>query len=206
MIHCCCLCKNFLFKYYYDNCFVAVVNTSFQWMKSKMVDFWNHQQRQHPARRRRINAYTKRLVAFEQNWRCSNCQNLLDAMYEIDHIIPVHAHGSDQRNNLQALCRNCHGAKTLRDQVVYLEKNKQEEEDADSYEQMNDLDIIDYMILSQEDEQDEQDCVTPLLAQQPSSSSSSIFTFKDPCAVSPFFTSSSSSSSNMNDDDIIALF
>lgn len=66
---------------------------------------------------RKVSSGTKKIVAAEQKWTCGHCQQLLTASYEIDHIIPLFKGGTNQRDNLMALCRNCHGEKTLRDQV-----------------------------------------------------------------------------------------
>ena len=45
------------------------------------------------------------------------CNNLLDATYEVDHINPLYKGGTNDFNNLQALCRNCHGKKTIDDRL-----------------------------------------------------------------------------------------
>tara|TARA_B100001057_G_C22625609_1_gene862349 strand:- start:179 stop:598 length:420 start_codon:yes stop_codon:yes gene_type:complete len=67
--------------------------------------------------KRNINNNVKKFVAANQKWKCSSCNNLLDASYEIDHIIPLYKNGSNDINNLQALCRNCHGNKTIIDSL-----------------------------------------------------------------------------------------
>ena len=66
---------------------------------------------------RKVSPGTKKLVAAEQEWKCGHCQQLLKASYEIDHIKPLFKGGSNHRSNLMALCRNCHGEKTLSEQV-----------------------------------------------------------------------------------------
>lgn len=63
--------------------------------------------------KRKVTPLTKKIVASNQKWICSHCKELLDYTYEVDHIIPLFKGGSNQLNNLQALCRNCHGRKTL---------------------------------------------------------------------------------------------
>ena len=63
--------------------------------------------------RRRVTPLTKKIVASNQQWKCKKCQETLDFSYEIDHIVPLYGGGSNDVNNLQALCRNCHGKKTL---------------------------------------------------------------------------------------------
>ena len=71
------------------------------------------------SRNRRVSGYTKKLVAAQQQWKCMSCQMMLHASYEVDHIIPLQYGGSNKRDNLQALCRNCHGEKTFRNAVVH---------------------------------------------------------------------------------------
>jgi len=62
--------------------------------------------------KRSVSDAKKKYVAARQKWRCASCDNLLSASYEIDHKIRV-ANGGNDLSNLQALCRNCHGEKTL---------------------------------------------------------------------------------------------
>ena len=67
--------------------------------------------------KRHLSESKKKIVASNQGWKCLSCQNILDATYEIDHITPLYKNGSNDLNNLQALCRNCHGKKTLLDKM-----------------------------------------------------------------------------------------
>ena len=62
---------------------------------------------------RHVTPLTKKIVASNQKWRCAHCNQLLDFTYEIDHIVPLFKGGSNSQSNLQALCRICHGRKTL---------------------------------------------------------------------------------------------
>ena len=64
---------------------------------------------------RKLSESKKKIVAASQKWKCNSCLNILNASYEIDHIIPLYQGGTNDLNNLQALCRNCHGEKTLYD-------------------------------------------------------------------------------------------
>ena len=59
----------------------------------------------------------KKYVAASQQWKCNDCKNILDATYEIDHKIPLYKGGNNEIENLAALCRNCHGKKTLKDKL-----------------------------------------------------------------------------------------
>jgi len=67
--------------------------------------------------RSNLNETKKKVVASSQQWVCRYCKQLLDASYEIDHIIPLYKGGNNDLNNLQALCRNCHGQKTINDKL-----------------------------------------------------------------------------------------
>ena len=66
---------------------------------------------------RNVSNTVKKMVASHQRWNCNLCHNLLDYTYEIDHIIPLFKGGVNNINNLQALCRNCHGKKTIMDAI-----------------------------------------------------------------------------------------
>jgi 5-methylcytosine-specific restriction endonuclease McrA len=66
---------------------------------------------------RKVSEQLKKIVASKQKWGCKNCKNILEATYEIDHIIALEDGGSNYIDNLQALCRNCHGKKTMEDNI-----------------------------------------------------------------------------------------
>lgn len=63
--------------------------------------------------RRFANTTESKYVAAEQKWRCKNCNCLLSAFYEIDHIIPFSSGGLTELKNLQALCVKCHKRKSM---------------------------------------------------------------------------------------------
>ena len=63
--------------------------------------------------KRNVTSLTKKMVASNQEWKCGTCGQILDFTYEIDHHIPLFKGGSNDVSNLIALCRNCHGKKTL---------------------------------------------------------------------------------------------
>ena len=62
---------------------------------------------------RRVTPLQKKIVASDQGWKCRTCRQTLDYTYEVDHIQPLFQGGSNDIANLQALCRGCHGKKTI---------------------------------------------------------------------------------------------
>lgn len=64
------------------------------------------------TRRGTVSAAVSKQVAAAQRWRCRACDRLLPPAFEIDHSTPLWAGGADSLANLQALCPNCHAAKT----------------------------------------------------------------------------------------------
>ena len=74
--------------------------------------------------KRNVKESMKKQVASEQNWRCKICAMQLPGNYEIDHIKPIKNGGVNDRLNLQALCRNCHGEKTQRETSGIKEQKK----------------------------------------------------------------------------------
>ena len=67
--------------------------------------------------KRNVSESKKKYVASNQQWKCKKCQSILDATYEVDHVVPLYKGGNNEVNNLEALCRNCHGKKTLLDRI-----------------------------------------------------------------------------------------
>ncbi len=62
--------------------------------------------------KRSVSETKKKYVASNQDWKCGNCNNQLNAWYEVDHKIRLEHGGSNEVQNLVALCRECHGQKT----------------------------------------------------------------------------------------------
>jgi len=62
--------------------------------------------------KRSVSETKKKFVASNQNWLCGECQKQLNAWFEIDHKTRLEYGGSNEVNNLVALCRECHGKKT----------------------------------------------------------------------------------------------
>lgn len=62
--------------------------------------------------KRNVSTSKKKRVAASQKWHCSICKEILDETYEVDHIIALKDGGSNEIDNLRALCRPCHAKKT----------------------------------------------------------------------------------------------
>jgi hypothetical protein len=69
------------------------------------------------ATKRSVSETKKKFVASQQNWRCGQCNAQLNHTYEIDHRVRLEYGGSNEVNNLVALCRNCHGVKTAKENM-----------------------------------------------------------------------------------------
>lgn len=63
-------------------------------------------------KRKKLTELMRRMIARQQDWRCAMCLELLDASFDIDHIIALCNNGEDKVGNMQALCANCHRKKT----------------------------------------------------------------------------------------------
>ena len=64
------------------------------------------------ATKRSVSETKKKFVAAQQSWKCGHCDSQLPAWYEVDHIVRLEHGGSNNVDNLVALCRDCHGKKT----------------------------------------------------------------------------------------------
>jgi hypothetical protein len=62
--------------------------------------------------KRSVSETKKKYVAANQDWKCGHCKSQLDHTFEIDHKTRLEYGGTNDVNNLIALCRNCHGKKT----------------------------------------------------------------------------------------------
>jgi hypothetical protein len=63
--------------------------------------------------KRSVSQAKKKFIASQQSWRCGHCNQQLDHTYEVDHVVDLQFGGSNEASNLVALCRNCHGKKTM---------------------------------------------------------------------------------------------
>lgn len=63
--------------------------------------------------KRSVSETKKKYVASSQNWTCKKCHEKLEATFEVDHVIELQDGGTNNIDNLVALCRNCHGKKGM---------------------------------------------------------------------------------------------
>jgi hypothetical protein len=62
--------------------------------------------------KRSVSETKKKYVAAQQNWKCGDCNQQLNAWFEVDHKVRLEHGGGNDVQNLLALCRECHGKKT----------------------------------------------------------------------------------------------
>lgn len=67
--------------------------------------------------KRSVSESKKKFVASRQQWACAHCNTPLDYTFEVDHIVELQHGGTNHVDNLEALCRNCHGKKTFRSKL-----------------------------------------------------------------------------------------
>lgn len=70
-------------------------------------------------KRKLLSEVSKRIIAAGQKYMCvgSVCAGriLLPQTWELDHIHPLHLGGTNNVDNLQVLCPNCHALKTQKE-------------------------------------------------------------------------------------------
>ena len=67
--------------------------------------------------KRNVTNLMKKKVAADQAWVCAHCKQTLDESYEVDHKLALYRGGTNDIDNLVALCRNCHGKKTMKERL-----------------------------------------------------------------------------------------
>lgn len=86
-------------------------NSDFSGGGSKVMDIQGASQISTKTKRS-VSETKKKFVAARQNWKCGDCESQLKASFEVDHIVRLEHGGSNEIDNLVALCRECHGEKT----------------------------------------------------------------------------------------------
>lgn len=80
-------------------------------------DHADHDHRGERPTRRAVSETRKKFVAANQGWVCGMCRSQLDHTFEVDHRTRLEYGGSNDVENLVALCRNCHGRKTAHENM-----------------------------------------------------------------------------------------
>lgn len=70
-----------------------------------------------PRFKRAVSETKKKYVASNQNWHCGHCGTTLNHTFEVDHIVSLHNGGSNEVDNLVALCPTCHREKTAKENM-----------------------------------------------------------------------------------------
>ena len=69
------------------------------------------------SKSRKLRESTKKIVAYNQLYKCALCKILLPPSFQCDHLIPHSISDDDTIENLQALCGNCHSNKSQREVI-----------------------------------------------------------------------------------------
>jgi len=80
--------------------------------EKKLMTSGNNENPEIKKTKRSVSETKKKFVAARQGWKCGDCQDQLNAWFEVDHKIRLEYGGSNHIDNLVALCRDCHGKKT----------------------------------------------------------------------------------------------
>ena len=81
---------------------------------SRSIEKINGSSRTH---KRSVSETKKKYIASKQNWKCNHCKQQLTAWFEVDHVTRLDQGGTNDVENLVALCRNCHGEKTSMENI-----------------------------------------------------------------------------------------
>lgn len=67
--------------------------------------------------KRNVSGLLKKKIAASQQWKCGSCASILDETYEVDHKLALFQGGTNEPDNLVALCPNCHRHKTVEERL-----------------------------------------------------------------------------------------
>lgn len=68
--------------------------------------------------KRNVSNLMKKKIAASQEWKCGTCKKILDETYEVDHKIALFQGGTNEPENLVALCPHCHRLKTVNERLA----------------------------------------------------------------------------------------
>jgi 5-methylcytosine-specific restriction enzyme A len=97
------------------------------------------------ADRKPLKQSTRNEVLARQQNNCERCRELLDMRaVHFDHIKPRSEGGTDEPDNLQALCPNCHAKKTNEDRKrgSFNNKKRNEEETHEDDNKLKQLGLV----------------------------------------------------------------
>ena len=99
-----------------DHTFMGNVNPPTQMnqqrLEQRILTSGRSQKGSGKSTKRSVSETKKKYVASMQDWKCGDCRQKLNAWFEVDHKTRLEYGGSNEVDNLVALCRNCHGKKT----------------------------------------------------------------------------------------------
>lgn len=85
---------------------IVFYNQSFGTLLSQLRDKF------YSTRRATFSKDVRNKILEEQSGKCKTCKDIIgEAKFDIDHIKPISAGGTNERENLQALCQSCHREK-----------------------------------------------------------------------------------------------
>ena len=94
------------------------LNDTLDFAKQIMTQSSERTNRAYPGKEKRnVTNLMKKTVAANQKWSCAHCNEMLDSSYEVDHKLALFNGGTNDMDNLVALCRNCHGKKTMNERL-----------------------------------------------------------------------------------------
>jgi 5-methylcytosine-specific restriction endonuclease McrA len=80
--------------------------------REKQTEITNFKQKS-CEKRKKISKDIRQQIAEKQENACGECKQALTPYFELDHIIGLQFGGTDDESNLMALCRECHGEKSV---------------------------------------------------------------------------------------------
>ena len=101
------------YKNRYQRQFQQQINSNSQTGSSNINLIKNPKPKKH---KRNVSESKKNLLPVIKNGNVLIVK-ISDNTYEVDHIIALYKGGSNELNNLEALCRNCHGKKTFMEKM-----------------------------------------------------------------------------------------
>ena len=73
------------------------------------------------TKRKTIQANVRMSICNDQNNTCKQCEKELTEFYHIDHVVALRFGGTNEYENLQALCAECHSIKSTLESKLNLE-------------------------------------------------------------------------------------